>query len=381
MSVQFKSYGVVFKRALGVLGLSVMAVLAGCSSNSPGDASDEAVLKAADAGGALLPLQKSLSEDAAVQFADQWIGDADPDLRQAFLCADRALSQGILGSVDMMLTAYRDSSASADLSRLAPDSQQLEGALQSLVVSLAGLIGSWSGDASICTSGEVTIAQVRGLERALDGSPLQPLARSLGPALYNAAVLSKSGSLDLGLFANAVNYLDGSMRDGLSQIPVDVRNSPIVGSALLAVSDGLNRLRSTVILANNKRMPEFAESLEGSIAQLISAPLTALIPLQFIEAQNPEAAEQFEVSAEELDQQSRSASSEIVAKAGSGAPLLDLLELVGGLTRPIVQGLLNNLLPTLLAPALAAIVAPAVELALNVAAGTLSAVIELLRGG
>jgi hypothetical protein len=353
-----------------VIGLA--AVLSACSGSGDSQtqpAAQEKTVQASPMAGALDPLQESLSVDGVQAFSNQAVSDAA--LRSVMRCADVMLSQAVLDLGDQMLSALRDAAAFSNPALLQPDQTALSQRSQSLVVGIAGFLGALSGDDAACARSRWTLGEIGTVLGAFDGGPLEPLARTLGPALERAALRSADGDVDIAAFSVMLDDLDVAMQGAMPQLAPEVRDTPVIGGALQSLAEALNQAatlyRAALVIDN----PGVGASLQVFIAGVTGNVLTELVPVAAIEKQTPQAIAGLGIGSTQIQEDADQVSGEIVAKASSGTPLQDLLWTVGSLTRPLVTQLLLVLVPTVLSPLLGS-GAPVVDIVLRVAVNLLS---------
>jgi hypothetical protein len=358
-------------RLICVIGLAaVLSACGGSGDSQTQPAAQDKAVQASPMSGALDPLQESLSIDGVQAFSDQAVSDAA--LRSVMRCADVMLSQAVLDLGDQMLSALRDAAEFSNPALLQPDQTALSQRSQSLVVGIAGFLGALSGDDAACARSQWTLGDIGTVLGAFDGGPLEPLTRTLGPALERAALRSTEGSVDIAAFSAMLDDLDVAMQGAMPQLAPEVSDTPVIGGALQSLAEALNQAATLYRAALVFDESDVGASLEAFIAAVTGNVLTELVPVAALEKQAPQAIAGLGIGSAQIQEDADQASAEIVAKASSGAPLEDLLWTVGNLTRPLATQLLLVLVPAILTPLLGNVAAPVLDMVLRLAVNLLS---------
>lgn len=333
-----------FKRCMYAVTIGSFILLAGCggggsdpSNNGPRPGGGDIAVQRVQ--GPLDPLQDQLSDAVFSPLGDTLAGTP---LAGVIRCTDATVTYGTLDIADALLAALQSGAAAPT-----PDPARLTAALQTLAVSLQGLLEALAGDAQACLTGSLPASSLG--SNPLAGTPLAPLGEQLAPILAQIAALGSGssgtggGGVQLNTLAQLFDQLHAALQLALAQIPAQAQAAPVVGGALDTLSTALDDTRSLVhaVIAYDSNATR--TGLQHLLDHALVGLLTHVVPLRTIEEQ----AGQPGVISGRIESAAAQLATQVATVAGTvTAPVF--AQLLAGALDPVLGPIENELLPTLL---------------------------------
>lgn len=338
------------KKCLYAAAIGGLVFLTGCggggggssSSNSSepgggggGGGSSDVVVERVE--GPLDPAQEKVSTGVFGPLGDALAGTP---LEGVVRCADATVTWGTLDVADRVLVALQSGAAAPT-----PDPQQLAASLQSIAVSLQGLLEALAGDAGACLADSLAVDAFG--DNPLAGTPLAPLGEQLAPVLAQIAALGGgsdgSSGVQLDTLASLFDQLYFAVQGATAQIPAEAYDAPVVGGALTTLATSLDDTRKLVhaVIAYNSSAT--ATSLQNLLDHALVGLLTDIVPLHMIEDQ----AGQSGVISGPVETAAAQLAAQVAGIAGTVTDPV-FAQLLSGALDPVLAPIENELMPALL---------------------------------
>ena len=287
--------------------------------------------------GPLDAVQTPLSETVLGQLAG---AVADTPLAPVIASADQIVVQDLLDIVDAVALGLQQAATTGNPAALADSAPQVQAQVMQMVTHLRGLLDALAAG----TGGTGGIGS-----NPLAGTPLAPLGDALTPVLAQIGALGTGGSsgtdLNLTQLAYVVSLLNNHLQTGLSQIPAEARNAPVVGAVFTTLSTSLTDVTGLLAAASTYNATTTTARVQTTVNNLLTNVLTGIVPVHFLEQQtgNPGV----------LSSQIEAGIAQVSAVLGEnlGVVLTPVLEdLLGGALSPLLDPIENQVLPAVLTP-------------------------------
>lgn len=324
-------------------GLAVAVFAAGCGGGGGGDSSTgtptpgDTGTVPAKVTGPLDAVQTPLSASVLGQLANAVAGTP---LEAVVNSADKIVVQDLLDIVDALAVGLQRAATQGNPAALAGVASDVQRQVLQLALDLRGLLGALGTGTGGSAGG--------GTSDPLAGTPLAPLSAALLPVLnplISQLQSSTASDLQLTQLAALVGQINTQLQAGLSQIPADARNAPVVGGVFATLSGSLNDVTSLLQAAGAYNGALTTSRLESTVNNLLLNVLTKVIPLEFLESQSGRPGvltDQIEAGVAQLSG---------VLGDNVGRVLTPALEqLLGGALSPLLDPIENSVLPMVLTP-------------------------------
>lgn len=273
------------QKTLLALALATSVFAVGCGGGSSGSSSGGSggggtTDSRSEVSGPLDAVQTPVSEQVIAPLADAAAGTP---LEPVIACVDELVVSDTIDVLDVVANGLQDGAASADLeAALTGSAADLQAQLGDIVINLQGLIAALAGSGGCDGTGAGFSAG------ALDGTPLEPLGDALAPALALVEGDLDGGALSFGDLAGLYDLLNQALQSGLSQLPPEAQNAPVVGGALSLVGQALNDVGLTLDAASAALLTQdpaaTAAALGTTLNNLLSGLLLDVVPINELEA-------------------------------------------------------------------------------------------------
>ncbi|WP_420428508.1 hypothetical protein [Algiphilus sp.] len=281
---------------LSVTALGLSACSGGGSnagSETAGDsAPSENTARAERVEGPLDAAQEPVSQQVFGQIAG---GTAGTPLEPVVLCADQAITFGALDIGDAVLLALQDGAASGDpQSALEDGSMKIQAAAEQFATDLQNLLtalaeqqcASAGGDDGGNDDGN---GDGGSADNPLAGTPLEPLGAALTPVLAQFPGGGGDGgngeTADLQALSDFYSALNQALQDGLSQVPPEAKEAPVLGGIFSTLSTTLNDLDALLFAVSIFDSADSTAQVQNTVNNLLDNVLTQVVPVAFIEMQ------------------------------------------------------------------------------------------------
>lgn len=270
-----------FNRA-GVIGVSAALLLTACGGGGGGGSSsggrdEPSTYQGVE--GPLDALQEPLSEQVLGQLA---AAAAGTPLEGAVQCVDQVVVQDTVDILDSVLAAVNEESINDPQQAFTDAATHVQLALNELLADLPGLLTSLVGQGD-CTGPSGAPSG----SNPLAGTPLAALGDALAPLL--AAGGGGGGgdgqTLDLTALQAITGQLASAFNEGLSNLPAEVSDAPVLGGLLTTLQTTFNDLDTTIVALDEGSGAATAAAVAVTLDNLLGNVLTEVVPVKLIEEQ------------------------------------------------------------------------------------------------
>lgn len=341
--------------AIAIVGLTACGGGGGGGSNPSGNGgSDGSSQPPVDDGGPAMRVDGPL-DAAQAPVSEQLFGQiagatAGTPLEPVLQCADQAITFGALDIGDAVLLALQGGAAGGDpQSALENGALQIQAAamqfatdLQNLLSALATQQCASAGGASDGDNG----GQADDGGNPLAGTPLEALGDALAPVLAQVpgGNAGNGGTADLQALSDFYRALNQALQDGLSQVPSEAKEAPVLGGIFTTLSSTLNDLDALLFAVSIFDSADATAQVQNTVNHLLDNVLTQIVPLAFIEMQaGMEGA---------FTGQIENGVDQLTDALGNLQTLFDPLfnDLLSDALQPLIDPIGNQLLPAVLGP-------------------------------
>lgn len=297
--------------------------------------------------GSLDPVQDQVSEKifgALINTA------ADTPLEGILNCANQTLTFSLLDVADTMLTQLQGVAQSSGGMPMQPDPQMLQDNLIALTANISGLLESLAGKSVDCSDAVFSLQSLSAGNNPLEGTPLAPLGAALAPVLAQVAdaliAANQSGDdLQLTTVSSLVEQINHAVQLGLSQIPEQAYEAPVIGGVLGTIATALNDASQLINAVGVYDAEGATASVQTLLDNTLNNVLVNVLPVRILEDQ----AGVGSVLSGPITQTVSQVSSQLTGIIGMVAtPVLSQLQ--NGALSQILDPIENALLPAILNP-------------------------------
>lgn len=316
------------------------------SGPSDGGSGDETARVA----GPLDAAQDPLSQQVFGQIAG---GTSDTPLEPVVQCADQAITFGALDIGDAVLVALQDGAESGDpQAAIENASMGIQAAAEQFTVDLQNLLTALAEQQCATAGGDNGNNDGGddggGSDNPLAGSPLAPLGEALIPVLDQFPGGSNGGGdgeiADLQELSNFYGELDQALQDGLSQVPPEAMEAPVLGGIFSTLSTTLSDLDALLSAVAIFDSADSTAQVQNTVNNLLDNVLTRIVPVAFIEEQAG--------SEGEFSGQIEGGVDQITEQLGNLQTVFDPVfnDLLADALQPLIDPVGNQVLPAILGP-------------------------------
>lgn len=268
--------------------LSASALISACGGGNSGsaDVPSAPVDKESGVSGPLDPVQTALSEQAFGPLLDAVAGTP---LEAVLNCTHQLVTFEVIDAADLVANGLSGNAGSP-----VPAPEDLVDRVRAISFDLTQLLLALGDSGSGClVNGNSVIGDSDALaflengENPLAATPLAPLGAIVGPAI--AQVLNATGGdgpqgdLPLATVIQLYGQLNTAVQQGLSQLPPEAYDTPIVGGALLTTGDALDDLGGLLASLALSSTSGTQNALDQLLNRSLDNLLTRVIPLATLE--------------------------------------------------------------------------------------------------
>ena len=272
-----------------LLGLSAGLLLTACGGGGGGGGSSSGGSEPAAYQGVAGPLD-AVQEPLSTQVLSP-LGDAaaGTPLEGAVSCVDQVVVQDTIDVLDSILGAVDPTSMNDPQMAFMAAAANIQAAVNELLADLPALLTSLAGQGDC--SGTGSGGGIADGNNPLAGTPLAPLGDALAPLFaagsgFGGGFGGEGGQdLDLTSLQALTSQLAAAFNDGLSNLPAEVADAPVMGGLLTTLQSTFNDLNSTVAALDSGDGVATANAIAGTLDNLLSNLLVNVVPVGFIEEQ------------------------------------------------------------------------------------------------
>ncbi|WP_022958253.1 hypothetical protein [Spongiibacter tropicus] len=270
-----------------LLGLGAGLLLTACGGGGGGGGSSSGGGESAAYQGVAGPLdavQEPLSTQVLTPLSEAAAGTP---LEGAVSCVDQVVVQDTIDVLDSILGAVDPTSMNDPQVAFAAAAENIQAAVNELLADLPVLLTSLAGQGD-CTG---TGGGASDGSNPLAGTPLAPLGDALAPLFaagsgFGGGFGGEGGqTLDLTALQALTDQLSAAFNDGLSNLPAEVADAPVLGGLLVTLQTTFNDLNTTVAALDDGDGAATAGAIAGTLDNLLSNLLINVVPVGFIEEQ------------------------------------------------------------------------------------------------
>ncbi len=270
-----------------LLGLGAGLLLTACGGGGGGGGSSSGGGESAAYQGVAGPLdavQEPLSTQVLTPLSEAAAGTP---LEGAVSCVDQVVVQDTIDVLDSILGAVDPTSMNDPQVAFAAAADNIQAAVNELLADLPVLLTSLAGQGD-CTG---TGGGASDGSNPLAGTPLAPLGDALAPLFaagsgFGGGFGGEGGqTLDLTALQALTDQLSAAFNDGLSNLPAEVADAPVLGGLLVTLQTTFNDLNTTVAALDDGDGAATAGAIAGTLDNLLSNLLINVVPVGFIEEQ------------------------------------------------------------------------------------------------
>lgn len=343
--------------SLAVLGLAACSDSGGDSTSTTADddgsnnGQNDPTARVERVEGPMDAAQQPVSEQVSAQLAD---GAAGTPLEPAVLCTDQAVTYGALDIVDAVLVALQSGAENMDpQTALENGSMEIQAAAEQFVADLENLLIALAESHCSTAPGsddgggdDGNDDGMPGADNPLAGTPLAPLGAALAPVLgqFPSSGGGDGETADLQALSDFFSALNQAFQDGLSQIPPEAKEAPLLGGVLTTLEVTLNDLDALIFTVSIFDEAGTTENLQTTTENVLVNVLTQVVPVAFLEEQAGRDGE--------FTSRIKDAVAQIVAPMSELQAVFDPLfnQLLGDALQPLIEPIGNQVLPALLDP-------------------------------
>ena len=234
--------------------------------------------------GPLDAVQEPLSTQVLTPLSEAAAGTP---LEGAVSCVDQVVVQDTIDVLDSILGAVDPTSMNDPQVAFAAAAENIQAAVNELLADLPVLLTSLAGQGD-CTG---TGGGASDGSNPLAGTPLAPLGDALAPLFaagsgFGGGFGGEGGqTLDLTALQALTDQLSAAFNDGLSNLPAEVADAPVLGGLLVTLQTTFNDLNTTVAALDDGDGAATAGAIAGTLDNLLSNLLINVVPVGFIEEQ------------------------------------------------------------------------------------------------
>ena len=274
------------RSALLGLGAGLLLTACGGGGGGGGGSSSGGGESAAYQGvaGPLDAVQEPLSTQVLTPLSEAAAGTP---LEGAVSCVDQVVVQDTIDVLDSILGAVDPTSMNDPQVAFAAAAENIQAAVNELLADLPVLLTSLAGQGD-CTG---TGGGASDGSNPLAGTPLAPLGDALAPLFaagsgFGGGFGGEGGqTLDLTALQALTDQLSAAFNDGLSNLPAEVADAPVLGGLLVTLQTTFNDLNTTVAALDDGDGAATAGAIAGTLDNLLSNLLINVVPVGFIEEQ------------------------------------------------------------------------------------------------
>ncbi len=270
-----------FNRA-AILGFSAALALTACGGGGGGSSSASAKNEQATYQGVEGPLdavQQPLSEQVLGQLASAAAGTP---LEGAVQCVDQVVVQDTVDILDSILASVNPESINDPQQALSDAATHVQLAVNELLADLPNLLTSLAGEGD-CTgpSGGPMGSN------PLAGTPLAALGDALAPLLTAAggSGFGNGENLDLTALKSLTEQLTSAFDEGLSNLPAEVSEAPVLGGLLTTLQATFSDLDSAIAAVDSGDGAATAAAVATTLDNLLGNLLIEVVPVALLEEQ------------------------------------------------------------------------------------------------
>lgn len=271
-----------------LLGLGAGLLLTACGGGGGGGSSSGGGETAAYQGvaGPLDAVQEPLSTQVLTPLSEAAAGTP---LEGAVSCVDQVVVQDTIDVLDSILGAIDPSSMNDPQVAFMAAASNIQAALNELLTDLPTLLTSLVGQGD-CT-GTGSGGGLADGTNPLAGTPLAALGDALAPLFaagsgFGGGFGGEGGqTLDLTVLQALTSQLAAAFNEGLSNLPAEVADAPVLGGLLVTLQSTFNDLNTTVAALDAGDGAATANAIAGTLDNLLSNLLINVVPVGFIEEQ------------------------------------------------------------------------------------------------
>ena len=270
-----------------LLGLGAGLLLTACGGGGGGGSSSSGGGETAAYQGVAGPLdtvQEPLSTQVLTPLGEAAAGTP---LEGAVSCVDQVVVQDTVDVLDSILKAVDPTSLNDPQQAFMAAASDIQAAVNELLTDLPELLTSLVGQGDCSGTG----GGAADGSNPLAGTPLAPLGDALAPLFavgsgFGGGFGGEGGqTLDLTSLQALTGQLASAFNDGLSQLPAEVADTPVLGGLLVTLQTTFNDLNTTVAALDGGDGAATASAIAGTLDNLLSNLLVNVVPVGFIEEQ------------------------------------------------------------------------------------------------
>lgn len=270
-----------------LLGLGAGLLLTACGGGGGGSSSGGGETAAYQGvAGPLDAVQEPLSTQVLTPLSEAAAGTP---LEGAVSCVDQVVVQDTIDVLDSILGAIDPSSMNDPQVAFMAAASNIQAALNELLTDLPTLLTSLVGQGD-CT-GTGSGGGLADGTNPLAGTPLAALGDALAPLFaagsgFGGGFGGEGGqTLDLTVLQALTSQLAAAFNEGLSNLPAEVADAPVLGGLLVTLQSTFNDLNTTVAALDAGDGAATANAIAGTLDNLLSNLLINVVPVGFIEEQ------------------------------------------------------------------------------------------------
>ncbi len=263
-------------------------------------------------------------------------------------CAGQSVVIDVIDVLDSIALALMEAAESQDpAAAFEAAAGNIQFSVQELANDLPGALTALAGDD--CNNGDAGDNGGNGDagDNPLAGTPLAPLGDALAPVLsqFPTGGDGDNEDLDLQSLSALVHALATAFHGGLSMVPAEATEAPIIGGLLTTLDTALLDLDDTLMHLGVYDGAATAEALEATLNHLLVNVLTQVVPISFIEAQAGQEGVISGPIADGVDQVTAALGDNLLSAA-----LPPLSDALNGPLAVLLDPIENQLLPAILGP-------------------------------